>query len=367
MRTVTFFRLCSRAPWTTSASVWLIGASLYRGEQTFGNGLLVEAARHRTRRFHGRARAVYGYGVVVVVVWVGCEDVPPSSPPAVSDAFIWPRISPPAFLTVCTLTYVRPSSIARSCLCEIVAVPRWPLLHGPHNATITGPAFPTLPAWIWAAIARPVSFENVRRHVSRALSFANSTALPVKRPVAPTWTPRGFGTSKRALRLAVTLYVSFCCAANARPAANSAAPTAIARNGFSIVPPDVAYTLPSGEEPRRFGALAPCSSPAAENEAADGEPEPERAQREGADRDEPPPQRQALPAPDRLLFLGRQRLAASLLARRPTCTQAEIDVVEQFRRLVRHGASVPRPPAVTATRASEREHRCRVRAPWRRP
>src|SRR6187402_1770198 len=37
MRTVTFFRLCSRAPWTTSASVWLIGASLYRGEQTFGN------------------------------------------------------------------------------------------------------------------------------------------------------------------------------------------------------------------------------------------------------------------------------------------------------------------------------------------
>src|SRR6188474_373492 len=89
MRTVTFFRLCSRAPWTTSASVWLIGASLYPGEQTFGNGLLVGAARHRTRRSHGRARALYGYGVVVVVVSVGCEDVPPSSPPAVSDAFIW--------------------------------------------------------------------------------------------------------------------------------------------------------------------------------------------------------------------------------------------------------------------------------------
>src|SRR6186713_1687735 len=35
MRTVTFFRLCSRAPWTTSSSAWLIGASFYRVEQTF--------------------------------------------------------------------------------------------------------------------------------------------------------------------------------------------------------------------------------------------------------------------------------------------------------------------------------------------
>src|SRR5215510_14744291 len=99
---------------------------------------------------------------------------------------------------------------------------------------------------------------------------------------------------------------------------------------------------------RSSSPSAASCAPAAEDEAADGEPEPERAEREGADRDELPPQRQALPAPDRLLFLGGQRLAASLLTRRPACTQAEIDVVEQFRRLVRHGASVPRPPAVTA-------------------
>ena len=37
MRTSTFLRLCSRAPRTTSSSAWLIGAPLYRGEQTFGS------------------------------------------------------------------------------------------------------------------------------------------------------------------------------------------------------------------------------------------------------------------------------------------------------------------------------------------
>src|SRR5215475_14631994 len=37
MRTVTFFRLCSRAPWTMSCSVWLMSSPFYRGEQMFAS------------------------------------------------------------------------------------------------------------------------------------------------------------------------------------------------------------------------------------------------------------------------------------------------------------------------------------------
>ena len=95
--------------------------------------------------------------------------------------------------------------------------------------------------------------------------------------------------------------------------------------------------------------LATSRAPAAEDEAADGEPETERPERERTDRDELAPERQTLPASDRLLFLGRQRLAASLLARCAARAKPELDVVEQFGRLVRHGASVPRAPAVPAS------------------
>ena len=106
---------------------------------------------------------------------------------------------------------------------------------------MTPPAFPTLPAWMCAAAARPESFENVRRQVSLTRSESISTALPVKRPVAPVGTPVGFGTSNRALRLAVTLNVSRCGAASANPAsANPAKPSAVAAptpSVFLIGPP----------------------------------------------------------------------------------------------------------------------------------
>src|SRR5207245_466092 len=55
-------------------------------------------------------------------------------------------------------------------------------------------------------------------------------------------------------------------------------------------------------------------SPAAEDEAAEREAEPEGADGEAADRDRLAPGRQALPASERLLFVARQRLAAPLLA-----------------------------------------------------
>ena len=62
---------------------------------------------------------------------------------------------------------------------------------------------------MWAAIAFPDRRENVSFHVTRALSFASSTAVPVKLPVAPAGTPFGRGTSVRAFNVADTLYESF--------------------------------------------------------------------------------------------------------------------------------------------------------------
>ena len=66
---------------------------------------------------------------------------------------------------------------------------RCPFVHGPHSATSTAPAFPALPTWMCAAIARHSACENVRRHESFALSFESSTTVPVNAPVAPTGTP----------------------------------------------------------------------------------------------------------------------------------------------------------------------------------
>src|SRR3954452_6264185 len=57
-------------------------------------------------------------------------------------------------------------------------------------------------------------------------------------------------------------------------------------------------------------------APATEDEAAEREAEPERPEREAADRDRLAGRRQTLPASERLLFLGRQLLAATLLPQR---------------------------------------------------
>jgi hypothetical protein len=63
-------------------------------------------------------------------------------------AFTCPRISPAGFVFVWTLTYVLPARIVFSCVFVMFAVPRCPLLHGPHRATMTFPAFPGLPLWM---------------------------------------------------------------------------------------------------------------------------------------------------------------------------------------------------------------------------
>src|SRR6266540_1612152 len=86
----------------------------------------------------------------------------------------------------------------------------------------------------------------------------------------------------------------------------------------------------------RKPSLAAPRAPAAEQQAAEGEAEPEGAEREGADRDRLPPVRHLLPAAERLLFLGRQRLAAALLAQRAAGAQAEVEVLDDLGGLVHH-------------------------------
>src|SRR4051794_12061988 len=71
-------------------------------------------------------------------------------------------------------------------------------------------------------------------------------------------------------------------------------------------------------------------APAAEHEAAEREPEPERADGEAADRDRLAPGRQALPAAECLVLLGRQLFAAALLAQSAAGAKPEVQVVEDL-------------------------------------
>src|SRR4029079_4207794 len=65
-----------------------------------------------------------------------------------------------------------------------------------------------------------------------------------------------------------------------------------------------------------------------EDEAAEGEAEPERADGEGADRDALAPHRHLLPAADRLALLLGQLLPAPLLAQRAAGLESDIEVVD---------------------------------------
>ena len=72
---------------------------------------------------------------------------------------------------------------------------------------------------------------------------------------------------------------------------------------------------------------------AAEDDAAEREAEPEGADGERADRDRLAPLRKALPASKGRLLLRRQRLSAPALADRASCTQTEVEIVEELGRL----------------------------------
>ena len=81
-------------------------------------------------------------------------------------------------------------------------------------------------------------------------------------------------------------------------------------------------------------------APAAEDEAADGEPEPEGAERERTDRDRSAPEGESLPAAERVLLLHRERLAPPLLPHGATGTEPQVKVVEDLGRLIHPQPSV---------------------------
>ncbi len=59
-----------------------------------------------------------------------------------------------------------------------------------HSGTITLPATPFLPRWMWAAWAAPLRCEYVSVHFKVV-----PVSVAVNVPVAPDGTPAGFGTS----------------------------------------------------------------------------------------------------------------------------------------------------------------------------
>src|SRR6266849_2254058 len=78
-----------------------------------------------------------------------------------------------------------------------VEVPLWPLLQGPHSGTTTLPALPIAPMWMCAAVARPVSFENVSVHLSLW-----PVSVAWNAPPAAAFLTVCFGISCAAVRLA---------------------------------------------------------------------------------------------------------------------------------------------------------------------
>src|SRR3954469_15216681 len=116
------------------------------------------------------------------------------------------------------------------------------------------------------------------------------------------------------------------------PALSLAAKAAAARSGRLHLNPD-GLTVRAGASQ---GVNRLTRAPAAEHEAAEREPEPERADGEAADRDRLAPGRQALPAAERLVLLGRQLFAAALLAQSAAGAKPEVQVVEDLGRVVSH-------------------------------
>src|SRR5215212_6394894 len=98
-------------------------------------------------------------------------------------------------------------------------------------------------------------------------------------------------------------------------------------------------------QPRRaklFTAWS-CLAPTPEHESTQREPQPERPDREGPDRECLSQRGETAPASERVRLLRSQRLAAPLLAQRAARSQAEVEVVEDLGGLVGHVHEFTRP------------------------
>jgi hypothetical protein len=87
-------------------------------------------------------------------------------------------------------------------------------------------------------------------------------------------------------------------------------------------------------------ALSSHHPPAAEDEAAERETEPEGAHREGTDGDHLAPDGQPLPVTECRCFLIGQLLPAPLLAQSTPGLEPQVEVVKDLRTLFRHAPSV---------------------------
>src|SRR4051794_21947492 len=77
-------------------------------------------------------------------------------------------------------------------------------------------------------------------------------------------------------------------------------------------------------------------TPFSEHESTQGEPEPERPDTESAHRGGLAPRGKPLPPAEGLLLVVRQGLAATLFAHGAAGAQAEVEIVEDLGRFVRH-------------------------------
>ena len=109
-----------------------------------------------------------------------------------------------------TFTYVFPLSSALRTDALTVARPCAPLLHGAQSGTITGPGTPGAPLWMCAAIARPLSFENVSRQTITPVVPVREI-VAVNAPCARRTLPLGFGLSWLARSVVLTLAAIATC------------------------------------------------------------------------------------------------------------------------------------------------------------
>src|SRR5215831_11258491 len=138
--------------------------------------------------------------------------------------------------------------IASSTSAVIVAVPVTPLEHGVHNGTRTGPATPTAPTWMCAAIALPVSPLNVKRHDNCPV-LPDFVSVAVNVPRALPTSPFGVGVS-----FAATMSASM---RSVFAWLRAAAPPTAARENASASTPASKWNLPTSPPPIDGVALRP--------------------------------------------------------------------------------------------------------------
>ena len=339
-RTVTSLRLCSRAPWMTSSSAAISDESTRanRIEQVFAHRSLTVSSliAHEcwipcctvTARSTRRActRVLLASCAVALVASAGCGGDTPSGAPAEPPL---PRFDESGAVQV-----------------------------EDFNAYLESvdEAWETSAAQVAIHFAQPIAQENEQIGTTLGdaddgdtLAIVTVTGIGddsvAARRTSVVLTPDGDGW--RLVRAQWTQR----CQAGAR--ARGLVDRALRLSGASC------YPAPrSRARPLRPDAFVPALrlglAPAAEHEAAEREPEPEGAEREGSHRDRLAPQRQAAPVADRRGLLLGQLLPTPLLAPGAAGLEAEVEIVEDLGAVGHHGELYSLVRLVPASRTDTR-------------